>query len=118
VDGWIPVDLLTRDALPGVFAVGDVTSVGTLKAGYSPKVRPLSSPTASLGLRADGVGTVRRNGTLSRIRDGWVARGRTFLSWQSPSGRFDEPSMELAADKADFAPAGSVAGRHRVTGSR
>src|SRR5581483_3137543 len=34
VDGWVPVDPLTLEtAFPGVFAVGDVTSVGTPKAG-------------------------------------------------------------------------------------
>ena len=34
VDGWIPVDPRTLEtAYPGVYAVGDVTSVGTPKAG-------------------------------------------------------------------------------------
>jgi sulfide:quinone oxidoreductase len=34
VDGWIPVNRLTLEtAFPGVYAVGDVTSVGTPKAG-------------------------------------------------------------------------------------
>ncbi len=34
VDGWIPVDPLTLEtAFPDVYAVGDVTSVGTPKAG-------------------------------------------------------------------------------------
>ncbi|HEY5423618.1 MAG TPA: FAD-dependent oxidoreductase, partial [Ilumatobacteraceae bacterium] len=34
VDGWIPVNSLTLDtSFPGVYAVGDVTSVGTPKAG-------------------------------------------------------------------------------------
>ena len=34
VDGWIPVNPLTLEtSFPGVFAVGDVTSVGTPKAG-------------------------------------------------------------------------------------
>ena len=34
VDGWIPVNPLTLEtAVPGVYAVGDVTSVGTPKAG-------------------------------------------------------------------------------------
>jgi sulfide:quinone oxidoreductase len=33
VDGWIPVDPLTLEtAYPDVYAVGDVTSVGTPKA--------------------------------------------------------------------------------------
>ena len=34
VDGWIPVNPLTLETqFPGVYAVGDVTSVGTPKAG-------------------------------------------------------------------------------------
>ena len=34
VDGWIPVDPYTLEtSYPGVYAVGDVTSVGTPKAG-------------------------------------------------------------------------------------
>jgi sulfide:quinone oxidoreductase len=34
VDGWVPVDRLTLEtAFPDVYAVGDVTSVGTAKAG-------------------------------------------------------------------------------------
>ena len=34
VDGWVPVDALTLETrYPGVYAVGDVTSVGTPKAG-------------------------------------------------------------------------------------
>ena len=34
VDGWIPVDPLTLETrCPDVYAVGDVTSVGTPKAG-------------------------------------------------------------------------------------
>ena len=34
VDGWIPVDPMTLETqFPGVYAVGDVTSVGTPKAG-------------------------------------------------------------------------------------
>ena len=34
VDGWIPVNPLTLEtSFPGVYAVGDVTSVGTPKAG-------------------------------------------------------------------------------------
>ena len=48
VDGWIPVDPLTLEtSYPGVFAVGDVTSVGTPKAGVFAEGRPRWPPTAS-----------------------------------------------------------------------
>src|SRR5262249_8486196 len=33
VDGWIPVDYTLQTQFPGVYAVGDVTSIGTPKAG-------------------------------------------------------------------------------------
>ena len=45
VDGWIPVDPLTLEtAYPDVYAVGDVTSVGTPKAGVFSERQASSSP--------------------------------------------------------------------------
>ncbi|MFZ0757971.1 MAG: FAD-dependent oxidoreductase [Trebonia sp.] len=45
VDGWIPVNPLTLEtAYPDVYAVGDVTSVGTPRRASSPSGRPLWSP--------------------------------------------------------------------------
>ena len=50
VDGWIPVNPLTMEtAFPGVYAVGDVTSVGTPKAGvFRQKAAPTARAPAAL----------------------------------------------------------------------
>lgn len=55
VDGWVPVDPRTlATAFPDVYAVGDVTSVGTPKAGSFQRGRPPPSAISSLpGCAAD-----------------------------------------------------------------
>jgi len=107
VDGWIPVDprtLATR--FPGVYAVGDVNSVGTPKAGVF----------------AEGAARVAAEILVSRIRRGEhpapydgagacyieMGRGRVgrvdvnFLSGPKPTGTFRPPQEELVAEKAYF----------------
>ena len=107
VDGWIPVDPLTLEtAFPDVYAVGDVTSVGTPKAGVF----------------AEGQATAVAEQILSRIRSGptpasYDGRGTcylefgqdqvarvsvTFLSGQAPAGELEGPSQEMAQDKQAF----------------
>ena len=107
VDGWIPVDPLTLEtSFPGVYAVGDVTSVGTPKAGVF----------------AEGQASVVGEGIIARIKgsgpastyDGrglcYLEFGRdqvarvdvTFLSGERPRGELDGPSQALAADKVEF----------------
>jgi sulfide:quinone oxidoreductase len=107
VDGWIPVDPLTlQTAFPDVYAIGDVTSVGTPKAGVfaegqaavvADRITALiidSGPDATYGGR--GICYVE-------FGDHQVARvDVTFRPGQKPSGAFDEPSAALAADKAEF----------------
>ena len=107
VDGWIPVDPLTLEtAFPGVYAVGDVTSVGTPKAGVF----------------AEGQAVVVARRLIARLRgedprdtyDGhgvcYMEVGHdqvakvdvTFMSGQRPSGWLEGPDVALVADKADF----------------
>jgi sulfide:quinone oxidoreductase len=107
VDGWIPVSPLTLEtAVPGVFAVGDVTSVGTPKAGVFAEGQAV--------VAADGIGA-RIRGTASTTEyDGRgmcyleFGEGRvavvdvTFQSGQSPVGVMQGPSATLAADKVEF----------------
>jgi sulfide:quinone oxidoreductase len=108
-NGWIPVDpgtLATR--FPGVYAVGDVTSVGTPKAGVFAeraaravadhliaRVREAATPAGY-----DGTGTCY-------IEFGGQEVGRVdvdfFATPGHPTGTFTEPSAETAAEKADFA---------------
>jgi sulfide:quinone oxidoreductase len=106
VDGWIPVDprtLATR--YPGVYAIGDVTSVGTPKAGVF----------------AEGQASVAAEGIIALVRGGDVTgydgRGTcylefghdqvakvevTFLRGVPPNGALEGPSAALAADKLEF----------------
>ena len=107
VDGWIPVDPRTlRTRYPGVYAVGDVTSVGTPKAGVfaegqasvvaaqvSAQKRGTASPVAY-----DGRGICY----LELGHDLVAKVDVTFLSGQSPVGDLEGPSADLAADKVAF----------------
>ncbi len=106
-DGWVPVDPGTlRTRFDDVYAVGDVTSVGTPKAG-------VFAEGAAAVVAAQIVAQVRRSGPPPPY-DGtgacYVELGHervarvsvTFLSGTHPSGRFEEPSLELAAEKVAF----------------
>jgi sulfide:quinone oxidoreductase len=112
VDGWVPVDPLTLEtAYPGVYAVGDVTSVGTPKAGVFAE--------RQAGVVADAVIARARGEDPSATYDGRgicyleFGEGRvakvdvTFRAGHAPTGQFDDASAALAADKAEF-------GRSRV----
>ena len=107
VDGWIPVNPITLETqFPGVYAVGDVTSVGTPKAGVFAE--------GQAAVAAGGIGGLIRNAGESPRYDGrgicylefgrnQVAKvGVTFVSGQAPTGWLEGPSPALAADKADF----------------
>jgi sulfide:quinone oxidoreductase len=107
VDGWIPVDSLTLEtSFPGVYAVGDVTSVGTPKAGVFAE--------GQAAVVADQIGSIIRGDAATTTYDGHgmcylefgedqVARvDVTFLRGQAPFGDMDGPSEAFAADKVDF----------------
>jgi sulfide:quinone oxidoreductase len=106
-NGWIPVDPLTlQTAFSDVYAVGDVTSVGTPKAGVF----------------AEGQASVVADQIIHRVRtdsepntydghgicylefgDDTVATVEvTFLSGAAPVGDMHGPSRELAASKSEF----------------
>jgi sulfide:quinone oxidoreductase len=106
-DGWIPVDSLTLEtAFPGVYAVGDVTSVGTPKAGVFSE--------GQAAVVADRIAAVIRGTAASATYGGngmcYLAFGNdevarvdvTFLKGQAPFGGYEEPSRALAADKVEF----------------
>jgi sulfide:quinone oxidoreductase len=108
VDGWIPVDpatLATR--FPGVYAVGDATSVGTPKAGVF----------------AEGAARVVADHLIARIRGedpppGFDGTGSCYIEFGAdgvarvdvdffstpgrPTGTFVAPSAATTAEKADF----------------
>ena len=107
VDGWIPIDPLTLEtSFPGVYAVGDVTSVGTPKAGVFAEGQAL--------VVADAIAAQVRGATPSAQYDGhgmcYLEFGNdqvakvdvTFVSGQPPSGTLDGPSTDYVADKVEF----------------
>jgi sulfide:quinone oxidoreductase len=107
VDGWIPVDPLTLEtAFADVYAVGDVTSVGTPKAGVFAEGQAVVVA-ASIAARLRGVApTTTYDGHglcyLEFGRDAVAKVDVTFRSGESPVGRLVGPSAELVADKLRF----------------
>jgi sulfide:quinone oxidoreductase len=106
-DGWIPVDPLTlRTRFPAVYAVGDVTSVGTPKAGVFAE--------GQAAVVAEQISALIRGQSTEVAYDGrgicYVEFGRdevakvdvTFVSGQTPTGDLEGPSAALAADKSAF----------------
>jgi sulfide:quinone oxidoreductase len=107
VDGWIPVNSLTLETeFPGVYAVGDVTSVGTPKAG--------SMAEGQAAVVAEEIIALHRNRPDVDGYDGYgvcyielggdeVARVHvTFLSGETPRGEYDGASAVYVAEKAEF----------------
>jgi len=107
VDGWIPVDHTTfATSFPNVYAVGDVTS----------------APVPRVGVIAEGEAGTVADVLIHRLRGGeepapypgiatcYIEFGGAevakfdvnFLGGPKPSGVFNEPSLELAASKAQF----------------
>ena len=107
VDGWIPVDPLTLETtFPGVYAVGDVASVGTPKAGvFAEGQAAVVAAQISAHVRGvipsmtyDGRGICY----MDFGHDSIAKVDVTFLSGQRPAGRLEGPSADLAADKIAF----------------
>ena len=107
VDGWVPVNPLTLETdFPDVYAVGDVASVGTPKAGVfsEGQAAVVASQIISSLRGTPGVITYDGQGTCY-LEFGHNLVGRvnvTFLSGQAPFGDLEGPSELIAADKAAF----------------
>jgi sulfide:quinone oxidoreductase len=105
--GWIPVDFHTLETrFPGVYAVGDVTSVGTPKAGIFAEgaARVVA---ATLIARAQGGEQPPGYGGQGScyIEFGGAQVGRVdvvFLPGTSPNGVYSEPSDALVREKEHF----------------
>jgi sulfide:quinone oxidoreductase len=107
VDGWVPVNPLTLEtAVPGVFAVGDVTSVGTPKAGvFAEGQAAVVAAGISAQLRGASATTEYDGHGMCYLEFGFdqVARVEvTFLSGETPKGELEGPSSALAEDKVQF----------------
>jgi sulfide:quinone oxidoreductase len=107
-DGWVPVDqrtLATR--FPGVYAVGDVTSVGTPKAGVFAErsARVVADQLiARVRSEAEPAGFDGTGACWIEFGDHQVGRVDVdfFSTPGRPTGTFTEPSEVLAAEKAEF----------------
>ena len=106
-DGWVPVDPRTLETtFPGVYAIGDVTSVGTPKAGVFAEGQADVVADAIVA-RTEASGAAPPYGGRGvcwmEFGDDRVAKvDVTFVSGRAPFGTFDGPSPDLAADKAAF----------------
>jgi sulfide:quinone oxidoreductase len=106
-DGWIPVDPKTlRTSFEDVYAVGDVTSVGTPKAGvFAEGQAAVVAAQLIARARSESTAAVYDGHGTCYLEFGGGEVGKvdvTFLSGQAPTGALEGPSLALAADKAAF----------------
>src|SRR5438105_2711252 len=106
-DGWIPAsreNLKTRFA--GVYAIGDVNSVGTPKAGvFAEGAARIAAESIIAELKGTEAPTRYKGDRACYVEFGADRVGRVdvdFFSGPSPSGSFLDPSPEVAAEKEEF----------------
>lgn len=107
VNGWIPVDKTNlKTKYPNVYAIGDVNSVGTPKAGVFAEG---AAKVAAASIIADfengeKPSPYKGNGICYvEFGDGRVGKVDVdFFSGPSPFGTYTEASAELVADKQQF----------------
>lgn len=111
VDGWIPVDPLTLEtSFEGVYAVGDVTSVGTPKAGVFAEGQASVVAASILAASSSEGATESPTTTYDGRGQCYLEFGNhevakvevTFMAGQAPVGTFEAASAELAAQKSEF----------------
>src|SRR5690625_3798971 len=103
-DGWIPVDPRTlRTRFSGVFAVGDVTSVGTPKAGAFAEGQGRTVAEQIIAQVRGGAATDAYGGhgaCLMEFGGGQVAKVEvTFAPGERPYGGMVPPSLSNAEEK-------------------
>ncbi len=106
-DGYVPVDRLTLETrFPGVYALGDVATQGTPKAGVFAEGAARTVATAIIARRSAAGEARAHTGTGSCYIEFGAGRiGRVdvdFFSGPSPTGTFQEPSAALRAEKDHF----------------
>jgi len=107
-NGWVPVNpknLETR--FPGVYAVGDVTSVGTPKAGVFAEgaARVVAKALIARYQGGEQAGDYDGKGSCYvEFGEGRVGRiDVTFLSVPNPTGSLVAPTLEMVEEKKFFA---------------
>ena len=106
-DGWVPVNpatLATR--YPGVYAVGDVNSVGTPKAGVFAEGAARVVADALIAQSRGGAGPEAYGGEGScyiEFGEGLVGRVDVkFVPGVPPAGTLTAPSIEVTREKEHF----------------
>jgi sulfide:quinone oxidoreductase len=106
-DGYVPVDSRTLETgFPGVYAIGDVATVGVPKAGVFSEGQARVVAAAILAGRSRGDGPRPYDGRGAcyvEFGSGLVGRVDVdFLSGPKPTGTLLAPSRELVAEKELF----------------
>ncbi len=106
-NGWVPVDAKTlKTRFPHVYAIGDVTSVGTAKAGVFAETAARVAAESILAEQQGSEGPSAYKGDgICYVEFGGDLVGRVdvdFLSGPEPTGSFTEPSLEITGEKQDF----------------
>ncbi|HTE24039.1 NAD(P)/FAD-dependent oxidoreductase [Flavitalea sp.] len=107
VNGWIPVDKTNlKTQYPGVYAIGDVNSVGTPKAGVFAEGAAKVAAASIIAAFENGQqpSPYQGNGTCYiEFGDGRVGKVNVdFFSGPAPFGTYTEAATELVADKEYF----------------
>ena len=106
-DGYVPVNSRTLETrFPGVYAVGDVATVGVPKAGvFSEGAARVVAASILAQRRGDGQppGYDGRGSCYIEFGAGRIGRVDVdFLSGPKPTGSFQEPSRDLVTEKKQF----------------
>jgi sulfide:quinone oxidoreductase len=106
-DGYVPVDSRTLETrFPGVYAVGDVATVGVPKAGvFAEGAARVVAKSLIAELRAGEPPAAYGGMGSCYVEFGAGRVGRVdvdFLSGPKPTGTFHEPTSALVAEKEHF----------------
>lgn len=106
-NGWIPVDRNNlKTAFPNVYAIGDVTSVGTPKAGvFAEGAAKVAAASIIAEWKGDNSNSPYTGAGSCYVEFGQDLVGRVdvdFFSGPKPTGTFSAPSEELVIDKQHF----------------
>ena len=107
VNGWIPVEKTNlKTKYPGVYAIGDVNSVGTPKAGvFAEGAAKVAAKTIIAEFEKGEQPTPYKGDGICYVEfgDGRVGKVNVdFFSGPSPFGSYTEASVDLVADKQYF----------------
>jgi sulfide:quinone oxidoreductase len=106
-DGYVPVNSQTLESrFPGVYAIGDVATVGVPKAGvFAEGAARVVAASLIATIRGDEQPAAYAGQGSCYIEFGAGRIGRVdvdFLSGLTPTGTFREPSIALVEEKRDF----------------